>query len=149
VIDIKVLGAHDADILNNVAPDVFDDPIDPHGADAFLRDPRHHLAVAVEDGVVVGFVSAVHYVHPDKPRPELWINEVGVAPTHQGRGVGKDLMRAMLERARAIGCAEAWVLTDRQNIAATRLYAASGGTEPSDHVMYTFRLDDNWQDAGR
>jgi len=27
------------------------------------------LAVAVEDGRVVGFVSAVHYVHPDKPRP--------------------------------------------------------------------------------
>ena len=143
MIEIKVLGGNDAGILKNVAPAVFDDPIDPHVTDAFLRDPRHHLAVAVEDNVVVGFVSAVHYVHPDKPRPELWINEVGVAPTHQGRGLGKDLVRSILERARGIGCAEAWVLTDRSNIAAMRLYSSSGGTKPSDHVMYTFRLDDN------
>ena len=143
MIEIKVLGRNDAGILRNVAPAVFDDPIDPDVTDTFLRDPRHHLAVAVEDNVVVGFVSAVHYVHPDKPRPELWINEVGVAPTHQGRGVGKDLLRAMLETARRMGCAEAWVLTDRQNIPAMRLYSSSGGTEPSDQVMYTFRLDNN------
>jgi len=44
-------------------------------------DPRHHLVVAVEH-VVVGFCSAVDYIQPDKP-PELWINEVGVAPTPQ------------------------------------------------------------------
>jgi ribosomal protein S18 acetylase RimI-like enzyme len=143
VIEIKVLGGNDAGILKNVAPDVFDDPIDPHVTEAFLRDPRHHLAVAVEDNVVVGFVSAVHYVHPDKPRPELWINEVGVAPTHQRRGLGKDLLRSILETARDIGCAEAWVLTDRSNIAAMALYSSSGGTEPSDHVMYTFRLNNS------
>jgi GNAT superfamily N-acetyltransferase len=143
VIEIKVLGGHDAGILKNVAPAVFDDPIDPHMTDAFLCDPRHHLAVAVEDNVVVGFVSAVHYVHPDKARPELWINEVAVAPTHRGRGLGKDLLHSILETARGIGCAEAWVLTDRSNIAAMRLYSSSGGTEPSDHVMYTFRLDNN------
>ena len=140
MIEIKVLGGNDAGILKNVAPAVFDDRIDPHVTDAFLRDPRHHLAVAVEDNVVVGFVSAVHYVHPDKPRPELWINEVGVAPTHQGRGLGKDLLRSILETARGIGCGEAWVLTDRSNIAAMRLYSSSGGTEPSDQVMYTFPL---------
>ena len=143
MIEIKVLGGNDAGILKNVAPAVFDNRIDPHVTEAFLRDPRHHLAVAVEDNVVVGFVSAVHYVHPDKPRPELWINEVGVAPTHQGRGLGKDLLRSILETARRIGCAEAWVLTDRSNIAAMRLYSSSGGTEPSDHVMYTFRLDNS------
>jgi ribosomal protein S18 acetylase RimI-like enzyme len=143
VIEIKVLGANDGGVLKNVAPDVFDHPIDPQATDAFLRDPRHQIAVAVEDNVVVGFVSAVHYVHPDKPRPELWINEVGVAPTHQGRGVGKDLMRAILEAARGIGCAEVWVLTDRANVAAMRLYASTGGTEPSDQVMFTFRLDSN------
>ena len=54
----------------------------------FLADSRHHLAVAVDEGRVVGMASAVHYVHPDKP-PELWINEVGVAPTHRGLGIGR------------------------------------------------------------
>ena len=140
-IEIKVLGAQDAAILADVAPDVFDDPIDGERAAEFLADPRHHLVVAVEDGRVVGFVSAVHYVHPDKPRPELWINEVGVAETHRGRGLATHLLRSLLDLARGLGCAEAWVLTDRGNTAAMRLYAAAGSTvAPTDHVMFTFRL---------
>jgi aminoglycoside 6'-N-acetyltransferase I len=141
-IEIKVLGRQDAGILADVAPDVFDDPIDVARADEFLADPRHHLAAAVEDGRVVGFASSVHYVHPDKPRPELWINEVGVAATHQGRSLGTQLLRALFAVARELGCAEAWVLTDRANTAAMRLYAAAGNAEmPTDHVMFTFRLN--------
>jgi aminoglycoside 6'-N-acetyltransferase I len=141
-IEIKVLGPQDAGILADVAPDVFDDPIDVERADEFLADPRHHLVVAVEDSRVVGFVSAVHYLHPDKPRPELWINEVGVAATHRRRGLGTRLLRSLFAAARGLGCAEAWVLTDRANTAAMRLYPAAGSTEaPTDHVMFTFRLD--------
>ena len=143
VIEIKVLGPQDAGILAALAPDVFDDPIDVGRAREFLADPRHHLAVAVEDGWVVGFVSAVHYVHPDKPRPELWINEIGVAAAHRGRGLGTRLLHAVFAVARGLGCAEAWVLTDRANTAALRLYAAAGSTEaPTDAVMFTFRLGD-------
>jgi ribosomal protein S18 acetylase RimI-like enzyme len=141
-IEIKVLGPQGAGVLAAVAPGVFDDPIDSARADEFLADPRHHLAVAVEDGLVVGFASAVHYVHPDKPRPELWINEVSVAATHRRRGLGTRLLRSLFTVARGLGCAEAWVLTDRENTAAMRLYAAAGSTTaPTDHVMSTFRLD--------
>ncbi len=140
--EIRLLGPQDAGVLANVAPEVFDNSIDVPRAEEFLADPRHHLAVAVEDGVVVGFVSAVHYVHPDKPRPELWINEVSVAETHRRRGVATRLLRAVFEAARRAGCAEAWVLTDRANTAAMRLYAAAGRTSaPTDHVMFTFDLD--------
>src|SRR6516225_652773 len=140
-IEIKVLGPQDAGILAAVAPDVFDDPIDVGRAREFLADPRHHLAVAVDDGQVVGFVSAVHYLHPDKPRPELWINEIGVAETRRCRGLGTRLLHAVFAVARELGCAEAWVLTDRANTAAMRLYAAASNTEgPTDHVMFTFKL---------
>ena len=140
-IEIRLLGPQDVGVLAHVAPDVFDDPIDVGRANEFLADPRHHLAVAVEDGLVVGFVSAIHYVHPDKPSPELWINEVGVAATHRRRGLGTRLLGAVFAVARGLGCAEAWVLTDRANTAAMRLYAAAGSTEaPTDHVMFSFRF---------
>jgi aminoglycoside 6'-N-acetyltransferase I len=148
-IEIKLLGPQDVGILADVAPDVFDDPIDVGRANEFLADPRHHLAVAVEGGWVVGFVSAVHYVHPDKPRPELWINEVGVSATHRGRGLATRLLRAVFDLARGLGCAEAWVLTDRANTAAMRLYAAAGSAEaPTDHVMFTFKLDPGTAPSG-
>jgi ribosomal protein S18 acetylase RimI-like enzyme len=138
--EIRILHEGDQPVLDRVAADVFDDPIDARAAGEFLRDPGHRLAVAIDDGVVVGFVSAVVYVHPDKPAPELWINEVGVAPSHQGRGIARRLLASTLEDARASGCHEAWVLTARANQPAMRLYEAAGGEASGDHVMFTFRL---------
>src|SRR5262249_38895295 len=140
-IEIRILSKDDESVLGSVGPDVFDDPVDVSASREFLRDPRHHLAVALDDGVVVGFVSAVLYVHPDKPRPELWINEVGIASSHRGRGIARRLLAVMLETARAANCCEAWVLTDRTNEAAMGLYASSGGVASGDHVMFTFVLD--------
>ena len=141
MLDVRILTSSDIAVLDQVAPDVFDNALDPALVIEFLRDRRHHLAVAIDEGQVVGFASGVHYVHPDKPS-ELWINEVGVASSHQGRGIGKAVMQALLQHARRLGCREAWVLTDRSNEAARRLYASTGGDEASgDHVMFTFDLE--------
>lgn len=137
---IRILGPADAPVLDRVAPQVFDNAVDPRWAAEFLADPRHHLAVALDADVVVGMASGVHYVHPDKP-PQLWINEVGVAPTHQGRGIGHRLLEALFERGRALGCRQAWVGTETSNTPARRLYAAAGGVEASEaFVMVEFRL---------
>jgi len=143
-IDVRVLRRGDESVLAAVAPDVFDDPIDPAAAATFLSDPRHHLAVAIDDGIVVGFASAVTYVHPDKPRSELWINEVGVATTHQRRGIGRLVLAALLDVGRREHCSEAWVLADRSNTAAREFYASLGGAPGrEDAVMFTFTLGGN------
>lgn len=56
-IEIRILQYEDASILNHVASDVFDDPIVPRAVEEFLGSPHHHLAVAIEEGMVVGFAS--------------------------------------------------------------------------------------------
>jgi len=127
-ISIKVLQSGDEQVLITVAPEVFDNPVDPELTREFLADPRHHIAVAIDDGRVVGFASGVHYVHPDKP-PELWVNEVGVAPSHHRRGIGRLVVDSLLDVGRAHRCRSAWVLTDRTNTAALALYRAAGGVE--------------------
>jgi ribosomal protein S18 acetylase RimI-like enzyme len=140
-LEIRLLGPGDDDVLSRVAPDVFDHAVQPGLAGEFLRDPRHHIVVALDEGYVVGFASAVHYVHPDKPA-ELWINEVGVAGAHQRQGIGKQLLRVLLEAGRASGCRLAWVLTDRTNDPAVQLYRAVGGVEaPGQTVMIEFTID--------
>lgn len=140
-LEIRRLTRGDRAVLDRVADDVFDDAIRPALTAEFFDDPRHHLVVAIDDGVVVGFVSAVHYVHPDKPT-ELWINEVGVAPSHQGRGIGKALIAETLAAGRALGCREAWVLTSRSNVPAMRLYTSCGGSEGDpDLTMFSFPLE--------
>jgi ribosomal protein S18 acetylase RimI-like enzyme len=138
--ETRILDSSNQAVLVNVAPDVFDNVLDPRLVDEFLSDNRHHLAVAIDEGQVIGFASGVHYVHPDKP-PELWINEVGVAPSHQGHGVGKAVIRALLQHGERLGCGQAWVLTDDANTAAMKLYASLGGkVEPVPSVMFTFTL---------
>jgi ribosomal protein S18 acetylase RimI-like enzyme len=145
-IEVKVLQRGDDRILMNVAAEVFDNPVDVGLTREFLEDPRHHIAVAIDGGLVVGFASGVHYIHPDKPA-ELWINEVAVAPTHRRRGLGKAVVRALLEVGRAHQCKAAWVLTDRSHVAAMALYSSVGGTEgtnergPSQATLgYSFAL---------
>jgi ribosomal protein S18 acetylase RimI-like enzyme len=139
--EIRLVTAADAEVLGRVAPEVFDGPVDPRWASEFLTDARHHLIVALNEGIVVGMVSAVHYVHPDKA-PQLWINELGVAPAHQRRGIGLELVKAMLAHGRALGCTEAWVGTEADNIAARGLYERAGGSaEP--FVLYFFPFRDH------
>lgn len=141
-VEIRHLGAGDEQVLERVDPGVFDHAIDPALVAEFLGDRRHHLVVAVDAGTVVGFASGVHYVHPDKPA-ELWVNEVGVAPSHQRQGLGKRLLQALFDRGRALGCREAWVLTSHANGPAVRLYEAVGGVDMADPpVMFTFRLSE-------
>ncbi len=136
---IEIVEVTDPALLTNVA-DVFDNQVDKQLTAEFVNDPRHHLVVALEDELVVGMCSSVHYVHPDKPA-ELWINEVGVAETHKRQGIGRQLMEAMLEIGRRLGIAQAWVLTERSNLAATALYASVPGSQPpEDCVLYAFDI---------
>jgi GNAT superfamily N-acetyltransferase len=135
---VRMLCPGDAAVLDCVAPGVFDNAIEPRWTAEFLADPRHHMAVALIGEQAVGMASALHYVHPDKP-PELWVNEVGVAPSHQGQGIGRQLLQALFARGHELGCAEAWLGTEESNTAARRLYAAVGGKEQP-MVYVTFRL---------
>ena len=140
MLEIRVLESSEASVLDDVSPDVFDEAVDPNWTREFFADPRHHLAVAIDDGMVIGMASGVHYVHPDKP-PELWINEVGVADSHQKQGIGKRLLAALLDHSKRLGCTQAWVLTEDDNVAAQRLYAAAGGRQEAEPpVMFTFRI---------
>lgn len=140
-INFKILRAGDEQVLLRVAPDVFDLPVDERLSAEFLQDPRHHLAVAVDEGVVVGFASAVDYIHPDKPA-ELWINEVGVTPAYRNRGVASALLELLFGVGRREGCSTAWVLTERENTSAMRLYQSCRGEEATDEtVMFSFKLD--------
>ncbi len=141
MIEIRLLTLSDLHLLANVADQVFDDPIHESSAREFLADSRHRIVVALDEDLVVGFISSVIYLHPDKAAPELWINEVGVASTHQGRGIGKQLMHKTLEVAKEAGCTEAWVLTEQSNAIARALYRSTGGREEDPNpVMYVFDL---------
>lgn len=108
----------------------------------FITDPGHHLLVAYDHDVAVGFVTGVEMTHPDKGT-EMFVYELAVDPGAQGKGVGRTLVTALAEVAKQRGCYGMWVLTDQDNEAAIRTYEAAGVTEPAAvSLMLTWTFDD-------
>jgi ribosomal protein S18 acetylase RimI-like enzyme len=116
---------------------LFDDPVDVGATRRFLADDANHLLIAYVDGEPAGFVSGTELMHPDDPRPELFLNELGVDEAFRGRGIGRALVANLWELAQNRGCRGMWVLTDDENPAALKAYAAAGGTRsPEPQVMF-------------
>jgi len=138
-VEIRRLTPADAFLLDRVADDVFDEPVDHARLAAYLAEPGHLMLVAIDDGTVIAQLAAVIHRHPDKPT-ELYIDEVGVTPAFQRKGIARKMLDAMISIGRDLGCEEAWVGTEPDNLAARGLYGSRGGTaEP--FVMYVYKLD--------
>ncbi len=107
----------------------------------FLLDERHHLLLGYVDDRPAGFVSAVEVFHPDK-RPELFLNEIGVAEDARRRGVARALIEELKRLGRERGCVAIWVLTDEDNEAAMGLYGTTGGrADGAPQVMFEYDLE--------
>jgi len=142
-VQIVKLTEETARLLDNIAPDVFDETVRADYLQAFLDCPRHTMMLAVEDETIVGMASGVEYFHPDKA-PQLWINEVGTASTHRRRGIGRRLTEALIEWARDHDCTYAWLGTETDNTAAIALYRrAAGGGDETRFCGFEWELDDD------
>ena len=71
------------------------------------------LLVAVCGGVVVGYALAARFPTFYANGPVAFLQELMVDPKHRQRGIGRTLVAAILERARAAGCAELTLATRR------------------------------------
>jgi ribosomal protein S18 acetylase RimI-like enzyme len=136
-IQIRVLKAGDEKILDRVALGVFDGPVKPELAKAYLAEPRFHIVVALDGETVAGMATGIVYIHPDK-QPEFFVNEVGTGDAYLRRGIATRLMAALFEEARKAGCNYAWLGTEEDNHAANALYRRLGGDEQK---MNLFEFD--------
>jgi len=137
-IQIKRMQPGDELDFADVAPEVFDEPIHAERLEAYLQEPGHLMLLAFDDGVVVGQCAAVVHHHPDKPT-ELYVDEVGTASSHRRQGIATRLVEAMFAWGRELGCREAWLGTELDNIEANGLYAKVGG-KGEKMVYYEFEL---------
>lgn len=137
---IRVASATDLPALINVGDRLFDYPVQPECASTFLSDPRHHLVIAVYEQHIIGFASAVHYVHLDK-QARLFINEVCVLSDYRNLGVATALISFLNDCARNLGCNNAWLITESSNMSAKKVYCAAGGQEDESVALYRFALD--------
>ncbi len=113
---------------------LFDGPPRPEATRRFLADERHHLLIAYVGGVAAGMVTGVEMTHPDKGT-EMFLYELGVDESYQGRGIGRALTSALARLAREHGCYGMWVVTEAENAAALATYQSAGGIPQGEQVV--------------
>lgn len=84
---------------------------------------REHLVWVMEDSGIVAVLEAI-------PQGDhLLIENVAVAPSHQGRGIGKQLMAFAEKLAKELGLSELRLYTNERFSANLSLYASLGYRE--------------------
>lgn len=105
-------------------------PGDPAYAGAFAAieaDPNQLLAVAEEDGRVVGCLQ-LSFI-PGLSRLGMWrgqIESVRIAASHRGAGLGRRMFEWAIEECRARGCGLVQLTTDKARPDARRFYESLG-----------------------
>lgn len=126
-------------LLDNVADDVFDEQIDATRREKRANTPGHLMVLALVDDEVVGMCTAMVHHHADRP-DELFIDEVGVAPPFQRRGIARSMMQEMMTWGTELGCAEAWLGTEIDNAPARRLYESLSPDEADEGLYFSYKL---------
>jgi ribosomal protein S18 acetylase RimI-like enzyme len=100
-----------------------------HTLRALGADGSGEVLVAVADGALLGTVM-LQAAGPGSEvgggEDEMELRALAVAPAAQGRGVGRALLVAAVDRARAQGCRHLVLSTQPAMRAAHRLYRAAG-----------------------
>lgn len=109
-------------------------------ADVADRAQRTIVLVAVEDGAIVGSLTLevsrrVNARDDPLEAHRAHIRMLGVAPGHQGRGIGTALMREAEARALAAGKTEITLHTTEPMTAARAVYAGLGYERGADEVL--------------
>jgi len=128
----------------DAARELFDEPPRATATEQFLNSPGHHLLFAYDDeaevdgtAVVVGMISGVETTHPDKGT-EMFLYELGVAPSARKRGIATELVRALAALAETRGCYGMWVAVDVDNVAALATYRRAGAQDETACVVQSW-----------
>jgi ribosomal protein S18 acetylase RimI-like enzyme len=139
MMDIRRLLPDSIALLEDIAEEVFDGAIDPQRLARYLASPGHLMVVAMMEARVVGQVGGYVHHHLDQPS-ELYIDNLGVTPSHRRRGVADRLLDEIQAWGKELGCHDAWIVTHPDNLPACATYASRGAVaEPV--VMFSCGLE--------
>jgi GNAT superfamily N-acetyltransferase len=120
-------------------------PLSPPDSAAYLADPNVLHWIAEDGERVVGELLCHLLRMPSGHGRELLLYSIGVRASERRRGVGRALVREMLEWAKQARVPEVWVLAD--NPGAEAFYTACGfARAPADEQSTLMLLNVNGDD---
>jgi len=94
-----------------------------------LKDAKSHFLVAARKGTPVGFINFTVRQTVLHRSPSAMIDELVVTKEYQRKGVGRQLVLAVVEKCRQLGCCEVEVSTEKTNDEARKFYKKCGFKE--------------------
>ena len=91
----------------------------------FIDTPNAYAFVVREDEKVVGFAYGYGLVRLDG-KVMFYLHSIGILEAYQNSGFGSSLMNFILSFAKDNNFSEVFVITDKGNIPACKLYEKSG-----------------------
>lgn len=118
----------DLDAILAIEGQVFGRPWEANAWTQEIQRPFAHVDLACgSDASVLGYACTWHVVAAGETEGHLL--RIAVDPAHQRRGVGRDLLAAVLDRASAVPVTRVLLEVGASNGPARRLYAAHGFME--------------------
>ena len=102
---------------------LFDAEKQTRGLELLLQQENGQILVAERDGRVVGMATGQLLVSTAEGNLALLIEDVVVAPSHQGYGIGSALLQAVGDWGRAFGAVRMQLLADLENSQALQFYS--------------------------
>lgn len=135
--DIRILRPGDEALLVEAVNLSDEGPITAAAATRHLADSGLVSVVALEEGVVAGFIYG--HVLRRFEKTSFFIYSVDVDEAFQRRGLAKAMLAALSHLGRTGRWDEMFVFTNAGNAPAMALYASAGGVRPNpDDVMFDF-----------
>jgi GNAT superfamily N-acetyltransferase len=138
--DILIRRAKESDLraIEKLLEDLINAMDDTEGIDTkialknyerLLNDAGSHFLVAAREGTPVGFINFTVRQTILHQGPSALIDELVVAEEYRGKGVGRQLVQAAIEKCRRLGCSEVEVSTEKTNLKAREFYKQCGFEE--------------------
>jgi ribosomal protein S18 acetylase RimI-like enzyme len=105
----------------------FDEPAARRAIEALAADPAlGRCWVADDDGAVVGYLAVTFGWSLEYQGRDAFVDELYLAPSHRGHGLGRAAMTLAEEACRAAGVRALHLEVERENTVACELYRRRG-----------------------
>jgi ribosomal protein S18 acetylase RimI-like enzyme len=144
-VSIRRLAPGDEPLLQALCRLMRNERTTPETCWRILADPGNYLLAATLSDEAAGHDELAGWVIGHRIarflRDEMFLFELDVLAPFQRRGVGRALVGALADAARADGLAEMFVFTNASNDAAMALYASTGAYRANpDDVLWNWHL---------
>lgn len=112
--------------------------VDPMRFEELIKNPLFELYLLELEGRIAGMAS-LHYMET-LAKKSVWVEDVVVHPNHQGKGLGKKIMKHIVGEAKKKGAKHIDLTSSPKRVAANRLYQRLN-FEPRDTNVYRLKIE--------